>query len=55
MGIRRSRTESDTSGDDTRESIRVPARETVFRPFPVVSPSDPLYTEKMFVPRRYIS
>jgi len=37
------------SGDDSRPGLRAPARETVFRPFPLASPSGPLYIERMFL------
>jgi len=36
------------SGDDSSLSLRAPARETVFRPFPSASPSGALYIERMF-------
>jgi len=37
------------SGDDSRPSLRsAPAQETVFPPFPLASPSGPLYIERMF-------
>jgi len=37
------------SGDDSRPSLRAPAQETVFRPFPPARPSGPLYIERMFL------
>jgi len=37
------------SGDDSGPSLRAPAQETVFRPFPMASPSGPLYIERMFL------
>jgi len=40
------------SGDDSSLSLRAPARETVFRPFPLASPSGALYIERMFFLRR---
>ena len=44
-----------TSGDDSCPSLRAPARETAFRPFPLASPSGPLYIERMFPLRRSIN
>jgi len=43
------------SGDDSRPSLRAPAQETVFRPFPLASPSGPLYIERMFLLRLCIN
>jgi len=43
------------SGDDSRPSLRAPARETIFRPFPLASPSGPLYIERMFLLRLCIN
>jgi len=43
------------SGDDSSLSLRAPARETVFRPFPLASPSGALYIERMFFLRRCIN
>jgi len=43
------------SGDDSRPSLRAPAQETVFRPFPLASPSGPLYLERMFLLRLCIN
>jgi len=43
------------SGDDSSLSLRAPARETVFRPFPLASPSGVLYIERMFFLRRCIN
>jgi len=43
------------SGDDSRPSLRAPALETVFRPFPLASPSGPLYIERMFLLRLRIN
>jgi len=43
------------SGDDSRPSRRAPAQETVFRPFPLASPSGPLYIERMFLLRLCIN
>jgi len=43
------------SGDDSRPSLRAPAQETVFRPSPLVSPSGPLYIERMFLLRLCIN
>jgi len=43
------------SGDDSSLSLRVPVRETVFRPFPLASPSGTLYIERMFFLRRCIN
>jgi len=37
------------SGDDSCPSLRAPAREAVFRPLPLASPSGPLYIERMFL------
>ena len=42
-------------GDDSCLSLRAPARETVFRPFPLASPSGPLYIERMFLLRSCIN
>jgi len=42
------------SGDDSSLSLRAPARETVFRPFPLASPSGALYIERKFFLRRCI-
>jgi len=36
------------SGDDSSLRLRAPARETVFRPFPLASPSGTMYIERMF-------
>ena len=55
MGVRRWRTGASTSGDDSRPSLRAPARETVFRPLPLASPSGPLYIERMFLLRSCIN
>jgi len=54
MGVRRCRTRGNMSGDDSSLSLRAPARETVFRPFPLASPSGALYIERMFFLRRCI-
>jgi len=43
------------SGDDSSLSLRAPARETVFRPFPLASSSGALYIERMFFRRRCIN
>ena len=43
------------SGDDSSLSLRAPARETVFRPFPLASPSGALYIERMFFLRPCIN
>jgi len=43
------------SGDDSSLSRRAPARETVFRPFPLASPSGALYIKRMFFLRRCIN
>jgi len=43
------------SGDDSSLSLRAPARETVFRPFPLASPSSALYIERMFFLRPCIN
>ena len=43
------------SGDDSSLSLRAAARETVFRPFPLASPSGALYIERMFFLRRCIN
>ena len=43
------------SGDDSSPTLRAPVRETVFRPFPLVSPSDALYIERMFLLRLCIN
>jgi len=43
------------SGDDSSLSLRAPARETAFRPFPLASPSGALYIERMFFLRRCIN
>jgi len=43
------------SGDDSRPSLRAPAQEAVFRPFPLASPSGPLYIERMFLLRLCIN
>jgi len=43
------------SGDDSSLSHRAPARETVFRPFTLASPSGVLYIERMFFLRRCIN
>jgi len=40
--------------DDSSLSLRAPARETVFRPFLLASPSGALYIERMFFLRRCI-
>ena len=39
------------SGDDSSPSLRAPVPETVFRPFPLASPSSALYLERMFLLR----
>jgi len=43
------------SGDDSSLSLRAPVRETVFRPFPLASPSGALYIERMFLLRLCIN
>jgi len=43
------------SGDDSSLSLRAPARERVFRPFPLASPSGALYIERMFLLRPCIN
>jgi len=43
------------SGDDSSLSLRAPARETVFRPFPLASSSGALYIERMFFLRPCIN
>ena len=43
------------SGDDSSLGLRAPARETVFRHFPLASPSGALYIERMFFLRRCIN
>ena len=43
------------SGDDSSLSLRAPVRETVFRPFPLASPSGALYIERMFFLQRCIN
>ena len=43
------------SGDDSSLNLRAPAWETVFRPFPLASPSGALYIERMFFLRRCIN
>ena len=43
------------SGDDSSLSLRAPVRETVFRPFPLASPSGVLYIERMFLLRLCIN
>jgi len=43
------------SGDDSRPSLRAPAQETVFRPFPLACPSGTLYRERMFLLRLCIN
>jgi len=43
------------SGDDSSLSHRAPAQETVFRPFPLASPSGALYIERMFFLRPCIN
>jgi len=43
------------SRDDSSLSLRAQVRETVFRPFPLASPSGALYIERMFFLRRCIN
>ena len=43
------------SGDNSSLSLRAPAQETVFRPFPLASPSGALYIERMIFLRPCIN
>jgi len=43
------------SADDSSLSLRAPAREAVFHPFTLASPSGALYIERMFFLRRCIN
>jgi len=43
------------SGDDSSLSLRAPARETVFRPFPLASSSGALYIARMYFLRPCIN
>ena len=43
------------SGDDSSLSLRAPVRETVFRPFPLATPSGALYIERMSFLRHCIN